>query len=154
MIDTPKIVETEAVQTAVVRLTIPKDRIQHEMGPGRAELFAALEAQGVEPAGPWFTRHFRIEPTRWDFEIGVPVKRAVAPTGRVTPGSLPAATVARTVYRGPFEGLGGAWGELGRWIAAQGKQEDPSLWEVYVAGPEVGPDPSKWATELNRPLVA
>jgi len=26
------------------------------------------------------------------------------------------------------------------------------LWEVYVAGPESGPDPATWRTELNRPL--
>ncbi len=29
----------------------------------------------------------------------------------------------------------------------------PDLWECYAAGPESGPDPAKWRTELNRPLL-
>ena len=26
------------------------------------------------------------------------------------------------------------------------------LWERYLAGPETGPDPAQWRTELNQPL--
>ena len=61
--------------------------------------------------------------------------------------------VARTVYQGGYEGLGGAWGELMRWIEAQGHTAATDLWECYLAGPESGPDPSAWRTELNRPLI-
>ena len=69
------------------------------------------------------------------------------------PGTLPAVKVARTVYQGGYEGLGGAWGELMRWIEAQGHTAATDLWECYLAGPESGPDPSAWRTELNRPLI-
>jgi effector-binding domain-containing protein len=61
--------------------------------------------------------------------------------------------VARTVYRGPYEGLGTAWGEFNAWIAANGHTPAPDLWECYVAGPESSPDPATWRTELNRPLI-
>jgi effector-binding domain-containing protein len=94
-----------------------------------------------------------MDPATFDFEIGVPVATAIAPVGRVTPGELPAATVARTVYQGGFEGLGAAWGEFNAWITAEGHTPCPDLWECYVAGPESGPEPSSWRTELNRPLV-
>ena len=69
------------------------------------------------------------------------------------PGQLPAATIARTVYHGPYEGLGAAWGEFGTWIKAEGLAPRADLWECYVAGPESSPDPSKWRTELHRPLI-
>lgn len=110
-------------------------------------------AQGIAATGPWLTHHLRMDPQTWDFEISVPVASPVNPAGRVKPGTLRAARVARTNYHGPFEGLGDAWGELMQWIAANGHTPAADLWECYAAGPESGPDPAKWRTELNRPLL-
>jgi effector-binding domain-containing protein len=81
-----------------------------------------------------------MSPSNFDFEVGVPVTRPVVPAGRVTAGQLPATTVARTVYRGGYEDLGAAWGELMTWIAAGGHAPAPDLWESYVTGPESSPD--------------
>ena len=55
MIDKPQIAQTGAQRTAVIRLTIPRDEIRNAMGPGHRELMAAVAAQGIAPAGPWFT---------------------------------------------------------------------------------------------------
>ncbi len=153
MLAPPQIVTSPARSAAVIRLCIPRSEIRTVMGPGLQEIRAALASQGIEAAGPWFTRHHRMDPEVFDFEIGVPVESAVKPSGRVEPGGWPAATVARTIYQGPYEGLGPAWGEFMAWIAAQGHLPGPDLWEVYFEGPESGPDPSGWRTELNRPLI-
>ena len=66
--------------------------------------------------------------------------------------SLPAVRVVRTIYRGPYEGLGAAWGEFDAWITGSGFVVVEELWEYYAKGPESGPDTSKWETELVRPL--
>ena len=153
MIDRPYIVETKAQQTAVIRLTIPREEIRNVMGSAIGEVMATIAAQGIPAAGPVFSHHFRMDPKVFDFEVGVPVGSAVAPAGRVYPGQLPATPVARTTYRGPYEGLGAAWGEFDSWIADGRHTPGPDLWERYVAGPESGPDPATWRTELNRPLV-
>ena len=153
MIDTPAITTTSEQPTAVIRLTIPRSEIQKEMGPAHQELFSTLAAQGIAPAGPWFSHHFRMDPATFDFEVGVPVSAAVKPTGRVGSSRLPAARVARTVYRGGYEGLGEAWGEFETWIKDAGLTPAKELWEVYAAGPESGSDPATWRTELNRPLA-
>lgn len=153
VIDTPQIVQSPAQLTAYIPLTIPREEIRNVMGPGISELMAAVAAQGIVFAGPLLTHHLRMDPNTFEFEICVPVKSPVAAVGRVKPGRLSAATVARTVYRGGYEGLGAAWGELGAWIAAQGRKTGPNLWECYVAGPESSPDSSTWRTELNRPLI-
>jgi len=153
MLDKPRIVQTGAQLTAIIRLTIPREKIRSVMGPGIAELMAAVAAQGMVPAGPVFSHHLRMDPGIFDFEIGVPVTAAVSAAGRVTASQLPAATVARTVYHGPYEGLGSAWGEFNAWITAEGHSPAPDLWECYVAGPESNPDPANWRTELNRPLT-
>jgi len=153
MIDTPQITQSAAQMTAVIRLTIPRAEIRTVMGPGIGELMATVAAQGIAPAGPWFNHHLKMQPDIFDFEISVPVTRPVVAAGRVTPGHLRATKVARTIYHGPYEGLGAAWGEFDAWIAANGHKPAPNLWECYVAGPESNPDPVTWRTELNRPLI-
>jgi effector-binding domain-containing protein len=153
MIDSPQIVQTEPVMAAVLRMTVPRAEIKLVMGNGMKELIQTVNDQKVLMAGPIFSHHFRMDPARFDFEIGVPVKSAVQAMGRVRPGSLPAAEVARTVYHGDYEGLGAAWGEFEQWLTARGHTPAPDLWEVYLAGPESSPDPAMWRTELNRPLV-
>lgn len=152
MIDSPHLTETDDQLAAVIRLTIPRNEIQTVMGPAMEDLMATVAAQGIAPAGPLFSHHLRMDPDVFDFEVGVPVASPVAASGRVQPGQLPAATVARTTYRGPYEGLGETWGQFDAWIAEQGHAPAPNLWECYVAGPESGPDAAGWRTELNRPL--
>lgn len=153
MLETPQVTETADQLTAFIHLTVPRAEIQKVMAPGLGEVRAAIAAQGIAPAGPWFTHHLRMDPAIFDFEICVPVEEPVAAAGRVKPGRLPAARVARVVYRGPYEGLGAAWGEFNAWVAANGLKTGTDLWECYVAGPESSPDPAAWRTELNRPLV-
>ena len=154
MLDKPQIVQTAAQPTAIIRFTIPRSEIQNVMGPGYQELMATVAAQGITPTGSWFTHHLKMNPETFDFELGVPIAASIAAVGRVIASQLPAATVARTVYHGGYEGLGDAWGEFGAWIDAEGRMSAPDLWECYVAGPESSPDPADWRTELNRPLVS
>jgi hypothetical protein len=68
MLDRPGITQTVARTTAVIRLTIPRAEIRSVMGPGIAELMAAVAAQGVAPAGPIFSHHFRMDPDTFDCE--------------------------------------------------------------------------------------
>jgi effector-binding domain-containing protein len=153
MIDTPQIVRSQPQQTAVIRLTIPREEMPRIMGAAIGELVSAITAQGAGPAGPMYTFHHRNPTDSFDLEVGFPVSKPIAPAGRVQPGQLPAATVARTIYRGPYEGLGDAWGEFMRWIEANGHRPSSTLWERYVSGPESGADATVWQTELNRPLA-
>ena len=152
MIDKPQIVQTAVQPAAIIRITVPRSEIQTVMGPGYQELMATVAAQGITPTGPWYTHHLKMEPENFDFELGVPIAAPISAAGRVTAGQLPAATVARTVYHGPYEGLGDAWASFDAWIGAEGLTPGPNLWECFVAGPESNPDPTTWRTELNRPL--
>ena len=153
MLDRPQIVQTEVRPAAVIRLTIPRAQIHRVMGPAIAEVMGAIAAQGIAPAGPVFSHHFRMDPDTFDFEVGVPVTGPISETGRVKTSQLPAGTVARTVYHGPYEGLGAAWGEFGTWLTSEGHEPAANLWECYLSGPESGADPATCRTELNRPLT-
>jgi effector-binding domain-containing protein len=153
MIDAPIVTQTAARLTAVIHVTIPRAEIRNVMGPGIGELMTVIADQGIAPAGPWFTHHFRMDPDIFDFEIGVPIEAPVTASGRVRPSEWPAMKVARAVLHSDYEGLAAAWGELDAWIEAQGFTPAPDLWESYVAGPDANADPASWRTELSRPLI-
>ena len=155
MIETPAVTMSDEIRSAVVRVTVPTSQIRDAMDSAIAELTSILEDQGIQPAGPMYTRHFHVPDEKFDFELGFPVAREVTPAGRVRNGVLPAVTVARAVHAGGYEGLVAAWGELTRWMNEQGLEcGTTGLWERYIAGPETNPDPASWRTELNRPVVA
>ncbi|MBI3819848.1 MAG: GyrI-like domain-containing protein [Planctomycetes bacterium] len=152
MIDKPHITKVAAQSAAVIRITIPKSEIRNVMGPGIQELFATLAAQGIKPAGAWYTYHHRMDPGIYDLDIGIPITVPIKPAGRVIPGQLPAATVAKTVFHGDYEGLFGAWDEFDTWVKTEGHKPAANMWECYTVGPETDPNPAAWRTELYRPL--
>jgi effector-binding domain-containing protein len=153
MIDEPELIQTAEQMTAVIHLTVARSEIVRFMDAAMHELGAVLKAQDIAPAGPCFSFHLRRPTDSFDCEVGFPVATTITPTGRVKQGSLPAARVVRTVYRGGYEGLGAGWAEFLAWIDARGLRTQGTLWESYVAGPESGADPDTWRTELNRPLL-
>ena len=153
ILDEPHVMQTAAQDVALLRVTVPRSEIQKVMGPGLQEVMAAVAAQGAAVTGPWFTHHLKMDPAVFDFEIGVPVSKPISPAGRVKPGTWPATRMARTVHRGGYEKLGEAWGAFNEWVEAQGLKPAGDLWERYVTGPESGPDPARYRTELNRPLT-
>lgn len=158
MIETPEIVQSQRLTAAVVHIACPREKMQSEVRPAINEILAALAAEGQRPAGPMFMHHLTMSRSNFDVEVGFPVSAPLRASGRVKPGELPAARVARTIYRGPYEGLFSAWDAFGKRLAAD-KLVDPSvlspittLWERYLVGPETSSDPSQWRTELNLPL--
>lgn len=153
MISPPEIVQTTEQPTAAIRIIVSWDDIKTVMGPTIREVYEAVAAQGIAPAGPWFTHHFRRPTDSFDFEASVPVAKPIVAAGRVQPKTWPAMRVVRSVYAGPYEGLGAAWGEFMDWIEAQGLKTADDLWESYLLGPEVGDDGSAYRTQLNRQLL-
>lgn len=160
VIDAPTIATTTAQRAAVVRLTIPRSRMQAEMPVAIREVMASVARQGLRATGPLFAHHLAMSAESFDFEVGVPVDGTPVRDGRVAPGELPAATVVRTVYHGGYEGLHRAWEEFGRRakhelteaIERQRLEPADTIWERYLAGPESSADPSTWRTELNQPM--
>src|SRR5947208_9627080 len=153
MIETPRITQTERQLTAIIHVTVPCEEIRNVMGPTLEELRRTIAAQGIAPAGPWFTHHLKRPSDTFDFEVTIPVATPVAPAGRVQPSEWPAMTVARTVYHGDYEGLGEAWSDFLDWIEANGHTPTEDLWEVYTVGPDDTPNPAAWRTELSKPLI-
>lgn len=153
MIEKPEIAELPAASTAYIHLKVPRTQMPEVFGPAVEELVGTITGQGAAIAGPLFAHHLRMEPDTFEFEVGFPVSGTVAVAGRVRPGARPAVKVVRTVYQGPYDGLPMAWGEFHSWVEQSGLEWAPDIWECYLVGPESESDPSRWRTELNRPLT-
>lgn len=152
MIETPILMNAARHEAAVIRLEIAMADMRTFVHPGITEALRVVTDQRIGPSGPWFIHVYELANGRIDFDIGVPVRTPVRPAGRVKPGCLPAAKIARTVYHGPYEGLIAAWGEFEAWMKQHGHQPAKEMWDVYLVGPESG-DSSKWQTQLNRVLA-
>jgi len=153
MLETPQIVQTDEQLTAVIHLAVSRAEISHVMGPAINELLSTLTAQDATPTGPCFSFHWKRPSDIFDFEVGFPVDKFITPSGRVKMSKLPAVKIARTTYRGGYEGLASAWGKFCAWLEREGFNAQDSLWECYIVGPASTPAPDQWRTELNRPLA-
>jgi hypothetical protein len=123
------------------------------MGPGLAELKAAVAAQNVAITGPWFTHHFRNPGEVFDFEICLPVATSSAPVGRVKPGHGPPSRSPKPPIMAALKVSATPWGEFIGYIKAAGHNTADGLYESYAVGPEVSPDPSAWRTVLSKELL-
>ena len=117
MITEPLIAHKPERRTATIHLVVPPMDMPKYMDPAIQEVLQVLAEQGVKPMGPLFSYHHRRPADTFEFEIGFAVNGEVKPQGRVKPSTLPASRVVSSLYTGPYEGLGGAWGELERWVA-------------------------------------
>jgi hypothetical protein len=82
-IDAPQVIETAPQLIASIRHCVPCGEMRKVMGPGLAELRAALAAQGIATTGPWFDHRFRRATNTFDFEVCLPFAARVVPVGRV-----------------------------------------------------------------------
>ncbi|MCX6139652.1 MAG: GyrI-like domain-containing protein [Candidatus Kapabacteria bacterium] len=153
MITPLEIATTEEQVTASIHLVVPMHEMPEHMDPAIQELYGILASQGVEPTGPLFSYHHRIPTDTFDFEICVPISSVFQETGRVKVSMLPACRVVRSVYHGPYEGLGLGWREFKTAVDEGGYSVSSTFWERYVIGPAETQDPQLFQTELNCVLI-
>ena len=153
MLTPPEIRDLPAQNTAVVRLTIPRGDMMRRFDPAVREVLAALNAQGIAPAGPVFAHYLKLPGEIFDFELGFPVAQPITAAGNVYPAPQPAQKIIRTVYTGPFEGLSSAWGVFQHHILAKKYRYAVNFREAYLTNPDEIADTTEYKTELIRILV-
>ena len=119
------------------------------------ELFGYLGQHGFGPAGPpigiYYDEEFRDDGI--DAEIAAPVAGSVPEGGRIKVRELPGVDrAASIIHEGSYEDIRGTYGQLLKWIEANGYHITGPVREVYVQGPESGRDPSDYVTELQFPV--
>ena len=111
-------------------------------------LFAALDREGITPAGPTYGLYDEREDGQIDVIAGVVISpTANIDSDEVTTRDLPAADRAATlVHQGPMATIADSYGLLERWMEATGEQPVGFSREVYLDCPD---DQEAWVTELQ-----
>jgi effector-binding domain-containing protein len=138
---------------AVILQSCPPDGISAAMGPALGRVFESVGRAGGVPAGPVFARYLSFSDERIDFECGIVVQAPFAGDGEVHASDLGGCEAAVGVHVGPYETLQETYAAMEAWIAEQGRQPGPVMWEIYLTDPESEPDPARWRTEVVWPVA-
>lgn len=117
------------------------------------EVYAYIEKNGGQVAGPMYARYLHFTQTDMELEIGVFVKEPIEGNGDIKPVEIPGGQATSQDYFGPYSGLPGAWNAAHKWFEAQSEWEisGPPM-EVYLNDPTTEPDPAKLHTQIIHPV--
>lgn len=138
--------------TAAVRAVVPMAELAGFFARAFTEVLATATGQGVPIAGPAFALYHGRPIDKVDLEAGFVVGGAVRPAGEVVAGSLPAGRAVVTMHIGRYEDMPATYDALLSWMAEQGLNPAPDMWEEYLDGPNSEPDPAKWRTRIVWPI--
>ena len=135
---------------ASIREPVPAYR---EVGGLFGKLYRLLGPLSKE--GPtvaiWHDQEFKDQDL--DAEVGVYLKNAVPAPEGLQIRELPAITVASTVHHGAFSRIGEAYGELLRWIEANGYRIAGATREIFLhIVPPVTRENESYVTEIQVPV--
>jgi uncharacterized protein YndB with AHSA1/START domain/effector-binding domain-containing protein len=152
------------LRTAAIQCMLTKfEEIPGAMQKAIPELYAALAAQGIAPAGCLIS-HYMQEPALWnsatdpffELRVSVPISAdaKLVPEGRLIESSIPGCKVARLFYSGDYDGIVGGWGRLDQFIRDKKlvKTEKGMFWENYIRGPKDAKNPAMYVSQLNWAL--
>ena len=146
----PEIVSREAVRTAVVRGTVPMERLREFYDRAFREAAEATARQGVTPTAAFGL--FRSPPgEHLELEVGFVVD-LFEPDGEVVPSELPGGRAVRLVHMGGYDDLGSSWKRLTAWLGEHDLAPAGPMWEVYVTEPSPETDPATLRTDLFCPV--
>ncbi len=120
------------------------------------EIFPYLTSQKAQWAGPPIAIYHDMEYRERDvdIEVAIPIAGALAGTGRIKVGELPAiAEAACLIYRGPYEMISEGYKTLMGWIESHGYQLNGPNREIYLEGPGQAQDPKGYVTEIQVPVT-
>ena len=135
-----------------IRAVVPNDQLAFDMGEWLPAVWKYATDNGIELAGPPFTRYHAMGEHETDLESGLPVTAPRQGEGRIKPVELPGGEVASTWHVGPYDRLPETHRALAEWVAEQGRTQAGPHWEVYWTDPGAEPDPAKWRTQVLMPL--
>lgn len=86
-------------------------------------------------------------------DAGITLSDPSADTGALSKGEIAGGSYATALYKGPYEGLRGAYDWLfGTWLPASGYEaDDRPCVEIYLNNPAENP-PDEWQTEIRMPV--
>lgn len=139
---------------AAIQQTIDREDILAWWQGALGELYATLQAQGLDPAGPsggvYDSDIFRHD--RGHATVFIPVEGTLRALGRVTPVVIPPAELAIARHQGPLNDADITYGALGAYTTSHEISVDGPLRETYLVGSHDTNDATQWETEIGWPI--
>jgi effector-binding domain-containing protein len=147
--------ELPAQRVVAVRATTTMDKVGQALQSGWRQLFGSLGASAMTPSGPPFAIYYSYggESGEVELEACLPTTGEVVASPPITVRDEPAVSVAATLHKGPYDGVGAAYEALQAWMAAQGRQIAGPPREVYLTDPQQVTDPADYLTEVQWPVA-
>lgn len=128
--------QAEPQPAAVMSAHVTLQSIQDFLSRTFCETIAAIQAQGLQPAGMPFGRYIPAG-DGLDVVAGFPCSGPIAEQGEVYGIELPGALVATTIHVGSYGSVADAYSSVAAWLSANGYISSGVPWESYLDGPEV-----------------
>ncbi len=118
------------------------------------EIMQLARKENLQVTGAPFARYLR-----WDsvtmfsvMDLGIPVASAEKAEGRARVVHYPEQKVALVHYFGSYEKTAPVYYVLDQYVKETGLLEAEGPWEIFVTGPDTGPDTAKWETVIAFPV--
>jgi len=140
--------EREAILVVAKRTAVTLPEIGSTLGAAFGEVYGSIGS--TAPAGPPFVIYEGMpEGDRpFDIQVCAPVGRPVDPPAGWVVQELPAGTFASLVHVGPYDSIGVAYENLGRWIPEHGMTMAGAPREVYLSEPDTPPEQIRTVVEF------
>lgn len=132
--------------------TVPADGLQAAMAECLPAVFVHCQSQGIQLAGPPFTRYLDMSRGSFTIFAGMPVVAGEG-AGEIEAGELPGGEVAVAIHVGPYDTLSETYAAIEAWVKEQGRTPSGPPWESYLTDPGEVPNPAEWQTEVCMPLA-
>lgn len=130
------------------------EAIGQQLGDLYGLIYAELEKQGLQVAGPAFVHYLDYDESTGhsNYRAGFMVNRAGQNSGRVVAVEYPEMQVVQAMHTGPYEEFTNSYDKLDRYITNQNLEVSGEAFEFYVTGMMTEADNSKWETLIAFPL--
>ncbi|MEM7202174.1 MAG: GyrI-like domain-containing protein [Planctomycetota bacterium] len=135
-----------------IRAKVKQAEIGSLLSIALPEVIGYLRSEGVQPAGPPYTRFHNMTGDVFDMEAGFPVAKELPGKDRILPGTLPAGKAASIFHYGHYETIHEAHVKLQAWCDANGMETSGAPWEMYWTDPAMEADPAKWRSQVLWPI--
>jgi DNA-binding transcriptional MerR regulator len=129
-----------------------------ELGPAIGRALAATqrliaERDGQPGGAPFTIYHTGLEREEaLAIEVGWPLAAPLRETRTIGQEVLAGGLVARTVHRGPYEQIGGAFAAIATWMQRHHRETAGAPWESYLTAPDNTGDRSQLVTAVSWPI--